>query len=164
MLFLLWIKNKEGRLVSTWVDGMKIGPSIVESQPVAVAQSEEAEPYRGYPMLAWVNPNRRGRTVVLPSAVTNANREFGLLVSRGVKYAKMLKLREGVLQLWTVPVESFDADWWTSEYPIEACIRRFLVHGEMHGASMAAMTELNAAQSALQAPVEYEKFAVRLAR
>jgi len=106
-------------------------------------------------MLTRVNPKRRGQSLVAPIAVINANQELGLLVGRNSKYAKILKLRSGPLQLWTVPIESFDADWRASSHPIQIDIQRFLTHSEKYGADRAAMEELASVQVSLETSSDF---------
>ena len=101
-------------------------------------------------MLTWIKPKWRGQPLVAPVAVINENQELGLLVGRDNKYAKILKLRSGPLQLWTVPVEFFDANWRASNHPIQIDIQRFFAHGEKYGAAKAAMEELVSVQVSLE--------------
>jgi len=86
-------------------------------------------------MLTWINPQRRGQSLVAPVAVISTNQELGLLVSRDNKYAKILRIRSGLQQLWTVPIEFFDANWGASGHPIQIDIQRFLAHGKKFGAA-----------------------------
>ena len=156
MLNARWIKNKENCLIRVWIDEIETKNSQTHANGMLLlneieADKEEEIPGRKHLVLAWTNPKHRRTPLAAPVAVINDKQEIGLLVGRCSKYAKLLKLRRGRMQLWTVPAEMFDADWRASHHPAHIDIQHFLAHIEKFGADKNAMAELEAAQASLEA-------------
>ena len=153
MVYARWIKNKENRLVRVWDNENKVSPTrssgitpIVENRADAAKTKFRSK----HLVLAWVNPELRSKPLSTPIAVINANQEIGLLVGRCNKYAKLLKLSNGPLHLWTVPIKSFDSDWRISQQPAQTDIQPFFAHVEKYGADKKAMEELVTAREFLE--------------
>jgi len=156
-MFSRWVKNNQNRLVCVW-DGdiQKVESSAVATgtAPIVGTGADEKEEIsrRNHLSLIWVNPKRQGKPIVAPATVINAKRDIGLLVRRDNKYANLLTLRTGPLRLWTVPIETFDADWRVSMRPIQLDVQSLQAQSAQYGADKFAIEALATVQASLEAP------------
>ncbi len=87
MLFIRWIKNKEGRLVCAWGDVREMDVSLILALSSGKSQLAEIEPEEeeeegasradrfrcAYPALVWVNPKRQSKSLAASVAAIDGN-------------------------------------------------------------------------------------------